>query len=238
MYSFTSRVRYSECDSSLTLSIPALINYFQDCSTFHTESVERGFAYCAQQHFAWFIAAWQVQIERLPRFTEEIEVTTWSYAKSPVLANRNFELRSANGEKLVLADSLWFLFDTVGDRAIRIPKSEMTYLADDKAVDLPPTQRKVKLAGDGRPCAPIEVADHHLDTNNHVNNGHYIAMADAIVRGAQEDFDLYRLSVQYKNAAKLGDVIAPYLYVEDRGFAVDLATPSGDSYAIVRMEHR
>lgn len=238
MYSFTSKVRYSECDANLVLGIPALINYLQDCSTFHTESIGRGFQYCAQYHFAWYVAAWQVQIERLPRFTEEIEVITWCYAKSPVLTNRCFELQGPDQETLVRADSLWFPFDTRANRPMRIPQSEMGYLSDDRTSDLPPTRRKIKLAGEGRPCEAIVVSDHHLDTNRHVNNGQYIAMADAVVRDVQEGFDLYRLSVQYKNAAKLGDVIVPYLYTEDRGYAVDLTAQSGDSYAVVRMECR
>ena len=34
MYEFDSRVRYSEVDHHGTMTVPALINYFQDCSTF------------------------------------------------------------------------------------------------------------------------------------------------------------------------------------------------------------
>ena len=37
MYEFNSRVRYSEIDHHGTLTLPALINYFQDCSTFQSE---------------------------------------------------------------------------------------------------------------------------------------------------------------------------------------------------------
>ena len=39
MYEFNSRVRYSEIDHHGTLTLPALINYFQDCSTFQSEDV-------------------------------------------------------------------------------------------------------------------------------------------------------------------------------------------------------
>ena len=31
MYEFDSRVRYSEVDHHGTMTVPALINYFQDC---------------------------------------------------------------------------------------------------------------------------------------------------------------------------------------------------------------
>ena len=42
MYEFNSRVRYSEIDHHGTLTLPALINYFQDCSTFQSELLNNG----------------------------------------------------------------------------------------------------------------------------------------------------------------------------------------------------
>lgn len=238
MYSFESNVRFSECGSTTHLTIPALINYLQDCSTFHTESIGHGISWGKDHGFAWFIAAWQIQIDRLPRFTEHIRVSTWSYAHRPTLANRNFIIESGDGETLVRADSLWFPFDIVKRRPMRIPQSEHVYLEDTTPLDLPPTQRKLKLVGEGVPKDPVTVTEQHLDSNRHVNNGQYIAMADNVVRGVEEDFDIGRLLVQYKSAARLGDVIVPELFVEDAGYAVNLGDGNGDSYAIVRMERR
>ncbi|MBO7675314.1 MAG: acyl-[acyl-carrier-protein] thioesterase [Atopobiaceae bacterium] len=238
MYSFESNVRYSECGPSSTISLLALVNYLQDCSTFHTESIGHGVEWGKDHGFAWFIAAWQIQIGRLPRFTERIRVSTWSYAKRPTLANRNFLVESADGEVLVKADSLWFPFDIHRHRPMRIPDTERVVLDDAMQVDLPPTQRKLKLQGEGQPQAPITVLEHNLDINGHVNNAQYVAMADYVVRAADKDLDVARLLVQYKNAAQLGDVIVPHLYVEDTGYAVDLTNVDGESFAIVRMERR
>ena len=57
MYSFDSRVRYSECDEGAMLSECALVNYLQDCSTFHSESVGLGVSYMIAHHYAWLITA-------------------------------------------------------------------------------------------------------------------------------------------------------------------------------------
>ena len=38
--------------------------------------------------------------------------------------------------------------------------------------------------------------------------------------------------------SQLGDVVVPHLYVEEDGYAVDLAATEGDSFAIVRLHHR
>ena len=47
-YEFEARVRYSEIGHRGTMTIPALINYFQDCSTFHSETVGLGMEHLRQ----------------------------------------------------------------------------------------------------------------------------------------------------------------------------------------------
>jgi acyl-ACP thioesterase len=75
MYSFESRVRYSECTEDAKLSIESLINYLQDCSTFQSEQLGVGIDFMKAHHFAWFISAWQISIDRLPRFCEPITIS-------------------------------------------------------------------------------------------------------------------------------------------------------------------
>ena len=41
-YSFEGRVRYSETGENGFLTLPGILNYFQDCSTFQSEEVGLG----------------------------------------------------------------------------------------------------------------------------------------------------------------------------------------------------
>ena len=45
MYSFESRIRYSEVDQNQELSVTGIINYLQDCSTFQSEDLNLGITY-------------------------------------------------------------------------------------------------------------------------------------------------------------------------------------------------
>ena len=47
MYTFESRIRYSETDSEGKLTMASLINYFQDCSTFQSEDHGLGLDYAS-----------------------------------------------------------------------------------------------------------------------------------------------------------------------------------------------
>ena len=235
MYTFTSTVRYSECDTDSRLTLPSIINYLQDCSTFHTEHVGRGVAYLAEHHYAWFITNWHIQIVRQPRFMEPIVVGTWCPAMGATNARRNFVIRTQDGQDLVRADSIWVAFDTQAQRPMRVPKEDAVYLSDDEPLDMPPLKRKIRLQGEGDRQQPIVVTEQNIDTNHHVNNGQYVYMADRLVHELDEGFSTSWLQVQYKTPAKLGDTMVPYLHVEEGGYAVDLTDGQGNSFAIVRM---
>lgn len=48
-YSFDSRVRYSEIGEDRHLTLNGIINYFQDCSTFHSESLGVGMDFLSKK---------------------------------------------------------------------------------------------------------------------------------------------------------------------------------------------
>ncbi len=236
MYSFDSRVRYSECADDGRLSVVGLVNYLQDCSTFHSESLGLGLAHMRDNHYAWFLSAWQIVIDEFPRFNDDITVSTWCYGMKRLMASRNFTIRRADGSSCVRADSLWFVYDTEARRPTRIPDSQMPYLTGEPPLDLEETQRRIPVEGDARDASPIVVSEHHLDTNRHVNNAQYISMAIDALDELGVGVEARKIAVQYKTMALLGDTIVPHVHESDRGLVVDLSNESGDTFSVVRLE--
>ena len=62
-YSFNSRVRYSETGENGKLTLPGVLNYFQDCCTFHAESVGLGGDVLKARDRAWVLSSWQVIVD-------------------------------------------------------------------------------------------------------------------------------------------------------------------------------
>jgi acyl-ACP thioesterase len=234
MYSFDATIRYSECDERRLLTLPALINLLQDCSTFHSEVIGHGVDYLAEHHFAWVITNWNIHILETPRFLDEVRVSTWCPEIGAVSARRNFTI-DAPDRRLVEADSMWVVFDTDRGRAVRVPRQESVFASDDPPLAIEPQRRKIKPEGTGEPLDPIVVTKHHLDTNHHVNNGQYVAMAHDAVLQVDEGFLPSRLHVQYRMAARLGDVIHPWVYREEGAWCVDLTDADGARFAICRL---
>ena len=82
-YSFDSCVRFSEVGEDQKLTLGSVINYFQDCSTFQSESLGAGVEFLRKQHRVWVLSSWQVVIERYPALLMvlsvfwEIEILQW-----------------------------------------------------------------------------------------------------------------------------------------------------------------
>ena len=239
MYSFSSHVRYSECDEHARLGIVALMNYLQDTNTFQTESLGLGLDHMARNHFAWLLAAWQIEIDRLPHFCDPITVSTWCYEMKRTYSLRNYTMSGPDGVPFVRADAIWFTFGLDEGRPIRIPKSEAVYLESEPRLDMPPTKRKLKAEGPYREGAPIAVTEQHLDTNRHVNNAQYVLMA---LNSLDKEFVPHRICVQYRRQALLGDVLLPRIHTAEGSWTVELVDagePAGDvddTFAIIQLE--
>ena len=122
MYEFNSRVRYSEVDSESRLTWLALMDYFQDCSVFHSESVNLGIDYLNEHHLAWVLSFWQICLNHMPPLAADITVQTWAYGMKSFYGYRNFSMNDEAGKRLAYANSIWVLIDTESGRPVRIPK--------------------------------------------------------------------------------------------------------------------
>lgn len=242
MYSFTSHVRYSEVDENWRLTIPALIDYLQDCSTFQSDLLGMGPEHIASTKLAWMLSAWKIEIRELPRFNDEIVVSTWATGFKGLRASRNFTVRRAgdatDAGPIVRADSSWFMFDSNKGLPVRTPENESApYLADaekDAPLDMPAIPHVVRIEDEGEPLVPVQVTAAHLDTNHHVNNAQYVAIALGAL-GERMPAAPLTLDVHYSQAAKLGDVIYPHLHEQDGALTVTLDNADGKHYAIVSV---
>ena len=112
MYTYKSRVRYSEIGVNGNLTLESLVDYFQDCSTFHSEDIGLGIEYLQERHMVWLMSSWQIVIERYPRLCENIIIGTAPYEFRGFIGCRNFWMETSEGERLAYANSIWSLMDT------------------------------------------------------------------------------------------------------------------------------
>ena len=104
MYSFASRIRFSECGAEGKLTVTSLLNYFQDCSTFQSEDLGIGVKPLHERGTLWVVNSWQIDIIKLPGLGDEVETGTIPYDIKGFFGKRNFFMKDENGEYLAKAD--------------------------------------------------------------------------------------------------------------------------------------
>lgn len=232
MYTFNSRIRYSETDETGRLSILGIINYMQDTSTFQSEDRRVGVSYMEANHKAWLLSSWQIIIERRPMLGENVSISTWPTSRKGIYGLRDFQIKDSRGESLVRANSVWFLYDTENNVPLRVQDEDLApYGEEGEQQKLPPAPRKILIPEEFEEGEAILVTRHHLDTNHHVNNAVYVDMArEAIPSG----LEICEIRAEYKKAALLGDRMIPRVTKnEDNAWTVVLTDPAGEVKAVV-----
>ncbi len=239
MYSFNSRIRYSEVDSNAELTLESLIDYFQDCSTFQTQDGPAKMEYLREQNMAWVLNSWQITINRYPKLCEHVIIGTVPYMLKGPLGLRNFFMDTDNGERLAIANSVWTLFDFEKNVPVRVtPVIVDAYPLEDK-LEMEYGDRKIKIpeTGEKIDCEEIVVRRHNLDTNNHVNNGQYIRMAIDCLEDKSRK--VVSMRAEYKKQARLGDILLPVVIknkeVDNSIYTVSLNNTEGSPVCIVEL---
>ncbi len=232
MYSFDSRVRYSETNYQKVMTPASIINYFQDCSTFHSEDVGVGIDYWNRRHRAWIMCSWQLVINRFPEVNEKITIGTWPYAFKSMYGYRNFILLDQQKNVAAVANSIWVLMDTEQHHPVKTQESDTYAYSLEPPYPMQYCDRKISIPKSLSALAPFIITTSLLDMFHHVNNSQYIRLAQDYV---PVDFHIKEVRAEYRKSALLGDTIYPLVHIEESMMTVVLADEDNLPYVIVQF---
>lgn len=235
MYSFQSRVRYSELNHQKgILDCSSIINYFQDCSTFQSEDLNRGLSYLHTANRVWLLNSWQLEIIKPAKLGDYITLGTWAYDFKGAYGFRNFIMKDEKEEVLAVANSIWIYVDTETGKPTRIPKDYAVTSGYGMAPPYPmePADRKLKFPEEYSELTPFPVIKSNIDSYNHVNNGQYIKLAEEYL---PENYTVHSLRVEYRAQAVLGDMITPLVANGPDYMTIALTNWDKKPYAILEF---
>jgi len=221
MYSLKYKVTTSTCDTEGRLKLYSALQMMQDCSEMWLESEPVVKEYFHRENMAQLLASRQVEIIRVPTFKEALTVTTSVYEMKPMYGFRNTFIYDAEGKPCYRTWSMGAFVDMNNGKLKRVddsvaqslliePKQEMNYR--DRRIILPKSE--------GHAADSIKVMRADIDYNRHVNNANYIRMAMELL---PDDFIVTGMRVEYRVAAKFGDMLTPTVYPIENGFIVALS---------------
>ena len=231
-FEFAAHIRYSETTHEGVMSLPALIEIFQDCSIFHSEKIGYGPERLKAAHKAWVLTHWHVVVDRYPRLNELVTVGTYANRFKTVSAGRNFYLRDADGFLIARANSSWGFIDLVAGKPVRPSADHIDAYRMGTPLDMPSEDRRIAMPESLEPGEPLTVRRDLIDTNEHVNNSQYVRIALGALPG---EVQAKRLRVDYRRSATLDDAIVPHVALEPDRAVVALRDGEGATYGVVEF---
>lgn len=232
MYTWDSRVRFSEIGEDKRLTLDGILNYFQDSSTFHSEDIGNGMEVVESLNRVWVLSSWQIVVNEYPKIGERIKLGTWPYDFNRFFGGRNFIMYGDDGRVLAYANSLWTYLNSQNGRPARVEEEIASLYTLEPKYDMEYADRKIALPDDMEEKNSFPVEVYHLDTNHHVNNGQYVKMAGAYL---PKGFEIAQMRAEYKKSALLGNVICPKVAVDDKKVLVSLEDEAGIAFTVVEF---
>lgn len=202
MYEMKMRIRFSDISRDGKLRIYELPKLFQDCSIEHSESLGIGIPYLEPKHLAWLLTSWQIDIQRLPEYGEEVRIQTWPYEFKSAFGYRNYQMIGEEDEVIVSGYALWLHTDIQEMKPVRVSEEETARYGFEPRLEMEYTPRKIVLPDDMMVVSDLLVTPHYADMYRHLNNAMYVDIAsDYLPKGE----DVARIRVDYRKQVKVGD---------------------------------
>ena len=175
------RISWDDTNPEGTLNLTSLNILFQRAAVEHAEQMGFGYRQMIKQNLSWVLFRINIQIDRMPRWQEEVRIVTWPSEMANLTGLRKFMLYSdKSDEVLCRASSEWLLIN-LDTRQFE------KYTTPDKALtrEIPKVNRKQ----DFEDLFTITTRYSGLDLNGHTNARKYIDwLNDAVyeVHGLQK----------------------------------------------------
>ena len=177
--------------------------------------------YFTEQNMAQLLATRQVEILRVPKFKESLTVTTSVYGMKPMFGFRNTFIYDSEGKPCYRTWSMGAFVDKTAGKLKRVDDATIASMTLEPQLEMNYKDRRIMLPKEGgETLDPIKVLRADIDYNKHVNNANYVRMAMELL---PENFKVQGLRVEYRVAAKLGDVLIPTIYKIEGGFIISLS---------------
>lgn len=233
MYTITGRVGTSQTGADGVMKLVSAMDIMQDSSIFWTESVPVFFRHLADNNLGMFLLFRQADVIRLPKYGENISACTWIYKCNGFSGYRNTVLYDEGGRACVKSWSIGGFVSRDTGHMTKLPQEIAEAVTIEPKADMEYLGRKITLPETGwEALSPAPVRRGDIDFNRHVNNVRYIETAMELI---PPDYNVKRFRVEFREAAKPGDIFYPSMATYDNNIYIILSSDTGAPYAVIEF---
>ena len=191
------RVMPSMCDENSLMSIPAMLDMFQDMAGIHAESVGIGALELENKGLFWIVSKIRLRVNSRPLVQEMLEATTWIQPADRVSCERDWSI-SKDGEQTAYVRSIWAALRRdnfrPGHMADFYPDADFTMAPPD---DIPFARMGKKFEG-AETLGEYRIRSIDIDRGGHMNNVNYVrAMLGCFTCAQLAEMNISELDMQF-----------------------------------------
>ena len=198
-----------DTDINLETKLSNLFLMFQEVSSRHSEMLGIGKADTIDKGLRWVITRFEVEIIKMPKYGDVVNVLTYPGESNPLFFYRHFVIEDKKHNVLVRASSVWAIINAATHQVVKDPfhgKSLPKEHRDDELA-IPS-----KIEGDASEFiykTTIRYSD--IDLNSHLNNTRYIELIqNAFDLSFYKENVIERININYLAELKEGDEVSVY----------------------------
>jgi medium-chain acyl-[acyl-carrier-protein] hydrolase len=171
----------------------------------------------------------------MPRYRENITITTWANAVGGLKTIRSFEISDEKGNVLVKAVTLWILVNLESRRPQRLDVLDLIAGERDPIIDS--DFSKIKDI-EKNVCMKFDTFFQQSDYNGHINNSIYLWWAiETLGSNFFKGKVMSDLKIQYINELKLGESVTSYMEIDGtKTYHVIINNETGKDCAKLEIE--
>ena len=207
-------VKSSEVDIHQTLKLSSLLKILQDLATEGSKILNAGTDKTLAKGYLWVFSKLQININRLPRYEETVNLSTYPNEMMHFIYPRTFEIKDLDNNMLVKATSMWCLIDT-NTRKIVLPSETGVGVKSDIKAD---PMTKI-VAKDNKLIESRIVKYTDLDLNKHLNNTRYLDfICDLYDSKFFIDHRINKINIAFHQEVKEGEIVDIYASSDNNYF--------------------
>lgn len=233
MYQIEKLVSASHVGNDRRLTLSAAVDFMQDCSFFHINTIEKLMDEFAKKNMAMFIISRQLDIIDMPKFNDKLLVRTWVWNLNNIFGSRNTVIYDENLNPKVISYAMGSFVNLSNGQPDSVSDEVVNNVLIEEKLEMEYLPRKINLPNiTPEKLDTIPVLKSHIDLYNHVNNAKYIMIASDLL---PIDFQTQRMRVEYKIPAKFGDIFYPLLYNKGNESIISLSNQEGKAFAVIEF---
>jgi acyl-ACP thioesterase len=204
-------INFTLCDPSGKLKYPDLCNLLQLTAAEHAELGGISFTDMQVHNQAWVLSRMRVEIDKIPRWRDEISIKTWIVSLENSRSIRAMEVY-LNGNKIIGVESFWAVFNTQSRRPenLTLPHEHFEKFQHYRGTSQPFCKIEIPISAELVAKRKVQWSD--LDIVNHVNNVKYLEWClDADSKMLQQNKGIRVLELNFLSELNLQDEVHIHL---------------------------